>query len=70
MIRLALFVLFGVAVLEKVFGAAWTQSHIADSSILTFLYTYIKPQLDLIFVLGCAWVAQRFIRRFLFGDYS
>ncbi len=70
MIKFALIAIFALSVIEKFLGAAWTNAHIADSSILTFLYTYIKPQLDLFFVLGCAWIAQRLIRRFVFGDYS
>lgn len=57
--------LFAVSLLEKVFPGI-TRDEAAKSPLLSLLYNWVRPNLELIFVIGCAWFLHYGIRILVF----
>jgi hypothetical protein len=70
MLKLLFFLLFALSLIQKFIGTAWTEAQLGKSEVFRVAYVYIKPNLDLFFVLGLAWLIQKYLRQFVFGDYS
>lgn len=65
MVKLIGYALFAVSVLEKVFPGI-TRDEAAKSPVLALLYNWVRPNLELVFVLGCAWLFHCGLRVLVF----
>jgi len=68
--KLIFYGLFAVSVVQKFIGSEKLAQEAAKAKVPDFVYGFLKPNLELVFILGCAWLIHKAIRRLIFGDYS
>jgi len=67
--RLIFYALFAVSVIQKFIGSEKLAQEAAKAKFPDFVYGFLKPNLELVFILGCGWLIHKAIRRFIFGEY-
>lgn len=69
-LKILFWAIFGLSIVQKFFGSGVIDAEVRKSQTLTVIFRYIKPNLELVFVLGCAWLLHIYIRRLFLGDHT